>query len=191
MILLVGTYFCISITDREKMNLEKLLLDSIITSIVGIVIAVLATIIANTINHNAHMNEVKDIGNKAIQNIKKLKEENIKKHTLLHGDHEKTDLLITLQTKEIIANLSRTEKSVDTLSDVFLKEIQERNDRYSHLTYSQKEMADSIEKLSAFGEQMKALHYENIQLAQSLLEKEQEITKLKQENEKLKKGLEL
>ena len=50
-------------------------------------------------------------------------------------------------------------------------------------------MADSIEKLSAFGEQMKALHYENIQLTQLLLEREREITVLKQKTKELQKEL--
>ena len=171
------------------MDWGKLIVDSVFASIVGTAIASLTTIIVNAISHSSHLKEIKDAGNKAVQNTNELKEENIKEHTLLHADHEKTDLLITSQTREIIANLSKAEESVDALSSGFFKEIQERNNRYSHLTYSQKEMADSIEKLSAFGEQMKALHYENIQLTQLLLEREREITVLKQKTKELQKEL--
>ena len=103
------------------MDWGKLIVDSVFASIVGTAIASLTTIIVNAISHSSHLKEIKDAGNKAVQNTNELKEENIKEHTLLHADHEKTDLLITSQTREIIANLSKAEKAWTPCHLVFLR----------------------------------------------------------------------
>lgn len=165
--------------NKEELNLNVTIFDILVN--VGCSIA--ATIVLSVIIYFKFLKHIPDETKKQIDNLlnDRLGYETTNHNAVLQKSDSMQNFLST-EHSEIKQNINSAKENISLLYCEFNAEKELKKLQYEYLKDNEKNIIDNINKISALGESLEKVNYENLNL-------KVENSELKQENNRLKKQL--